>query len=493
MTFSVTLSKSVSKNRIYMQKGTNLYKYILMLFDMVGIVISIYLTIRLRVYLNPYFSIQFTFHDAQYLLPPATIIVVIWIILFYQTGRYDLAAKISALNLSLKILKSISIATVVLMVVAFLSRSENYSRSLIMILWAISFVVLTFMNILGSKAQHWLKSLQVGVENIAIIGYTDQAISLAKKIKNVPRMPYNFCGYILPKEHEAVEQDVILGNTDEASVIINKHMLDRIILCSTSVKKEETLKLAKICEKMNVHLDIFPDIINLISKRISLTGIDDIPLIEIKKPGFTRWEFAVKRAFDLSVILVLGIVLFPLLSFIAVLIKLDSQGPVFYIQKRTGKGGKYFSMYKFRSMFVNADGMREELESLNEADGYLFKIRNDPRITRVGKILRKFSLDELPQIINVLKGNMSLVGPRPLPSEDLEKMSGMSGYSYWFEERNNALPGVTGLWQVNGRSDAKFDELVTYDMYYLENWSLWLDFQIFIKTIPVMLRGRGAY
>lgn len=481
-----------------MQKGTNLYKLILILFDIVGIIISIYLALKLRVYLNPFFSIQMSFYDAQYLIPPATIIVVIWIILFYQTGRYDLAAKISVLNLSLKTLKSVSIATMVLMIVAFLSRSEDYSRSLIMILWAVGFVILTLMNILGFNAQRWLKNLQVGVENIAIIGRTDQAISLAKKIKKIPRMPYNFCGYIQPKEHdkeirEPVQQNFILGNTDEVSVIINEYMLDRIILCSTSVKKEEILELARTCEKMGVHLDIIPDIINLISKKITLSGIDDIPLIEIKKPGFTRWEFVVKRAFDLSAILILGIVLFPLLSLIAVLIKLDSQGPVFYIQKRIGKGGKYFPMYKFRSMFVNADQMREELKSLNEADGHLFKIRDDPRITRVGKILRKFSLDELPQIFNVLKGNMSIVGPRPLPTEDLETMAEESEYNYWFEERNNALPGITGFWQVNGRSDAKFDELVTYDMYYLENWSLWLDLQIFIKTIPVILRGRGAY
>ena len=481
-----------------MQKGRNLYILILIIFDIIGIIISIYLTLKLRVYLNPIFTIQMSFYDAQYLIPPATIIVVIWIILFYQTGMYNSAAEISILNLSLKVLKSVSFATVVLMVVAFLSRSEDYSRSLIMILWAISFVILTIMNIFGSNAQHWLKNLQVGVENIAIIGRTDQAISLAKKIKKIPRMPYNFCGYILPKEYEKgiknlPLEDTILGNIDEVSAIINKHMLDRIILCSTSVKKEETLELARICKKMGTHLDIVPDIINLISKNFTLTGIDDIPLIEIKKPGFTSWEFLIKRIFDILIILILSIVLLPLFGLISLLIKLDSQGAVFYIQKRIGKGGKYFEMYKFRSMFINADQMREELENYNEADGHLFKIRNDPRITRVGKILRKFSLDELPQLLNVLKGDMSIVGPRPLPTADLEKMSEESEYNYWFEERCNALPGITGFWQVNGRSDAKFDELVTYDMYYLENWSLWLDFQIFIKTIPVILKGRGAY
>jgi len=468
-------------------------------FDAIGITISTYFTLKLRVYLNPFFSIQMSFYDASYLIPPATIIVVIWVILFYQTGKYDLTEKISNLSLLMKILKSVTICTVVLMIVAFLSRSENYSRSLIVMLWAISFLILTFMNILSFKVQRWFKNLKVGVENIGIMGYSNQSIDLVKKIMNIPRMPYHFCGYILSRGPEICarelirQDDNIIGYTDEIPAIINKYSLDRIIICSASVKNEETLLLARTCEKMGVHLNIVPDIINFISNRITLTDIDNIPLIEIKRPGFTRWDFGVKRIFDLSAILVLGAVLFPLLCLIVVLTKLDSRGPIFYVQKRIGKGSKYFSLYKFRSMSANADRTREGLEGLNEADGYLFKIKNDPRITRIGRFLRRYSLDELPQIFNVLKGEMSIVGPRPLPTADLEKMSRESEYNYWLEERCKVLPGITGLWQINGRSNAKFDELVSYDMYYLENWSLWLDFQILLKTIPVVLSSKGAY
>jgi len=482
-----------------MQKGTKLYKLIFIPFDVAGILLSIYLTLKLRVLLNPLLSIQLTFNEAQHLIPPATIIVIIWMILFYQTGRHELTAKISTINLSIKILKSVSIATVFLMIVAFLSRSENYSRSLIVMLWAISFLILTFMNILSFKVQRWFKNLKVGVENIGIMGYSNQSIDLVKKIMNIPRMPYHFCGYILSRgpeicARELIRQDSnIIGYTDEIPAIINKYSLDRIIICSASVKNEETLLLARTCEKMGVHLNIVPDIINFISNRITLTDIDNIPLIEIKRPGFTRWDFGVKRIFDLSAILVLGAVLFPLLCLIVVLTKLDSRGPIFYVQKRIGKGSKYFSLYKFRSMSANAARTREGLEGLNEADGYLFKIKNDPRITRIGRFLRRYSLDELPQIFNVLKGEMSIVGPRPLPTADLEKMSRESEYNYWLEERCKVLPGITGLWQINGRSNAKFDELVSYDMYYLENWSLWLDFQILLKTIPVVLSSRGAY
>lgn len=223
------------------------------------------------------------------------------------------------------------------------------------------------------------------------------------------------------------------------------------------------------------------------------TGQKNDLIQKISEHRVPYWKFVVKRTFDLLTISVIGMILFPVLCLIAILIRLDSQGPVFYAQTRMGRGGKYFSMYKFRSMFVNADQMREELSGLNEADGCLFKIKNDKRITMVGKILRKFSLDELPQIINVLKGEMSFVGPRPLPILDLEKMSNESEYKHWLKERCKVLPGITGLWQVNGREHVQFDKFVNYDMYYIENWSLRLDFRILLKTIPIVLSSKGAY
>ena len=301
-----------------------------------------------------------SFFDASYLIPPATIIVVIWIILFYQTGKYDLTEKISILSLLMKILKSVTICTVVLMIVAFLSRSENYSRSLIVMLWAISFLILIIMNILSFKVQRWFKNLKVGVENIGIMGYTSQSRDLVKKIMNIPRMPYHFCGYILSKGQEMSakelirQDDNIIGYTDEIPAIINKYSLDRIIICSASVRKEETLLLARTCEKMGVHLNIVPDIINFISNRIILTDIDNIPLIEIKRPGFTRWDFGVKRVFDLSAILVLGAVLFPLLCLIVVLTKLDSRGPIFMFKNELAKAVNIF-------LCINSDRCQQML------------------------------------------------------------------------------------------------------------------------------------
>jgi lipopolysaccharide/colanic/teichoic acid biosynthesis glycosyltransferase len=175
------------------------------------------------------------------------------------------------------------------------------------------------------------------------------------------------------------------------------------------------------------------------------------------------------------------------MALIALAIRLDSPGPVIFRQVRVGKGGRLFTMYKFRTMRVGAEQEQERLRALNEASGPIFKIRNDPRVTRVGRILRRLSLDELPQLVNVLKGEMSLVGPRPpVPSE-------VEAYKPWQRQRLSAIPGMTGLWQISGRSDLTFDEMCLLDIYYIENWSPLLDLEIMLRTIPRVIMGEGAY
>jgi lipopolysaccharide/colanic/teichoic acid biosynthesis glycosyltransferase len=198
-------------------------------------------------------------------------------------------------------------------------------------------------------------------------------------------------------------------------------------------------------------------------------------------------DWAVKRTFDATVSLLVLAVGLPLWLLIALLIKLDSRGSVLYLDRRVGVGEQEFPMFKFRTMIQGADRLQTRLEDENEAGGALFKIRDDPRVTRVGALLRRLSLDELPQVLNVLRGEMSLVGPRPLPLRDYAKLES------WHRKRYLVLPGITGLWQISGRSNLSFDDLVRLDFYYLENWSIWLDISILVKTIPAVLGARGAY
>jgi lipopolysaccharide/colanic/teichoic acid biosynthesis glycosyltransferase len=195
----------------------------------------------------------------------------------------------------------------------------------------------------------------------------------------------------------------------------------------------------------------------------------------------------VKRAFDIAVSTGLIVLASPFWALIALAVKLDSSGPIFYRDRRIGLGQQEFGMFKFRSMYVDSNLRQAALEASNEASGPLFKIKDDPRVTKIGGFLRRYSLDELPQVLNVLRGEMSLVGPRPLPLRDYVQLED------WHRKRYLVLPGMTGLWQVSGRIDLSFDDLVRLDFYYLENWSIWLDISILAKTLPAVAARRGAY
>jgi lipopolysaccharide/colanic/teichoic acid biosynthesis glycosyltransferase len=221
--------------------------------------------------------------------------------------------------------------------------------------------------------------------------------------------------------------------------------------------------------------------------RVEFVPGQSLPLFELKPPVFEGVDFVIKRTFDLVGAALLLIVLAPLLALIALAVKLDSRGPVLFRSTRPGIAGRPFDCFKFRTMREGAEALQDELEQHNEAGGAIFKIREDPRVTGVGALLRRWSLDELPQLFNVIRGEMSLVGPRPLPQRDYELLDD------WHRKRYLVLPGMTGLWQVSGRSELDFDELVRLDFLYLERWSVFLDFTILLKTIPAVVRSHGAW
>ena len=231
---------------------------------------------------------------------------------------------------------------------------------------------------------------------------------------------------------------------------------------------------------------IAPKTTELLLQRGEYVPGQGVPLFELRPPVLAGTDWVVKKAFDLVVSSVVVLVGLPLWLLIALAIKLDSRGPVLYRDRRIGVGEREFGMLKFRTMVQGAAEQQAELEDRNEAGGALFKIRDDPRVTRVGRVLRRLSIDELPQVLNVLRGEMSLVGPRPLPLRDYRQLEA------WHRKRYHVLPGITGLWQISGRSNLTFDDLVRLDFYYIENWSIWLDISILVKTLPAVLVGRGA-
>jgi exopolysaccharide biosynthesis polyprenyl glycosylphosphotransferase len=278
-----------------------------------------------------------------------------------------------------------------------------------------------------------------------------------------------------------------LGTPDELPQILVQCPVDELIVADSGIQDERLLQIADQALRQGVKVRVAPKATQILAQRARYVPGQALPLFELRVPIFDGMDWVVKRAFDLVVSTVLAICGLPLWLLIALAVKLSSPGPVLFRDNRVGVGEREFAMLKFRTMYTDACERQADLETVNEADGALFKLKNDPRITSVGAFLRRFSLDEMPQIVNVLRGEMSLVGPRPLPIRDYRLLEP------WHRKRYLVLPGMTGLWQISGRSDLGFDDLVRLDFYYLENWSVWLDVSIILKTIPAVLRRRGAY
>jgi exopolysaccharide biosynthesis polyprenyl glycosylphosphotransferase len=296
---------------------------------------------------------------------------------------------------------------------------------------------------------------------------------------------YEFLGAVTTGD-EAVGMTALGTVAELTSVLAGRHV-DELIVSGADLDEDALLDVVDEAHRCGVKVRLAPTTADLLTKRAEYVPGQGVPLFELRPPVFVGIDWAVKRTFDVVVSGLIVAVGLPLWLAIAGLIKLTSSGPVFYRDRRIGLHEQEFGMFKFRTMYEDAAGRQAALEAENEASGPLFKIKNDPRATRIGRVLRAFSIDEIPQVLNVLRGEMSLVGPRPLPIRDYVQLED------WHRKRYLVLPGMTGLWQVSGRIALSFDDLVRLDFYYLENWSIWLDISILAKTLPAVLARRGAY
>jgi exopolysaccharide biosynthesis polyprenyl glycosylphosphotransferase len=279
------------------------------------------------------------------------------------------------------------------------------------------------------------------------------------------------------------------GDDDAAALraALDPNAVDEVILAGWTGEDAPVLELLEICRRRGIPVRLAPTTAELLTHSVQAVPAPGLPLFDLRPPVLGGAAFLTKRAFDLVVGGLIGILVAPILAISALAIRLEDGGPVIYRNRRVGVEEAEFTCFKLRTMRTSAESEQGDLEGSNEADGPLFKIRDDPRVTRVGRVLRRLSIDELPQLWNVLRGEMSLVGPRPLPRRDYERLDALH------KKRYLVLPGLTGLWQVSGRSDLSFDELVRLDFYYIETWSIWLDLTIMARTIPVVLCRKGAY
>ncbi len=309
----------------------------------------------------------------------------------------------------------------------------------------------------------------------ALVGDADQVAELRRMLGwSRNGIEYEFVGDAAPSAEAVAE-------------MLDRQRVDELVLADPSLDEREALEIVEQAHRRGVRVRVAPRTTELLRDRGEYVPGQGVPLFELHPPVLAGTDWIVKRVFDLVFAGAFLLVGLPLWLLIALAVRLDSPGPVLYRSRRVGLHEQEFGMFKFRTMSFDADARQDELEAANEAPGPLFKIRRDPRVTRVGGLLRRYSIDEIPNLLNVLRGEMSLVGPRPLPVRDFALLDD------WHRKRSLILPGMTGLWQIAGRSDLSFDELVRLDFYYIERWSAWLDLTIMAKTIPAVIARRGAY
>lgn len=380
----------------------------------------------------------------------------------------------------------------------FITKGHEYSRGVIIIFLLAQYFLLDIAHIVFYRLNKLLLNKGFGKRPVIIIGTDEAARIFVQKLKMYYGLYYHKIGYLRNGSslHEDKEiEHLIIGDISEIDEIIKKYDIQQVFIVSQSMslKKYENVRL--ICEKNNISVKMVSPIIYDLMNNAKVSDVTGVPLSTIKgRYIFEKWQAFYKRSLDLISLLVLSVFLIPFSIIISLIIKLTSHGPVLFKQERAlFKGGRPFLFYKFRTMYDNSDALKHKLLSKNESNGALFKLKHDPRITPFGGFLRKYSLDEIPQFLNVLKGDMSIVGPRPLPLKDFEMIkNGKMNYD-WYEKRGETKPGITGLWQISGRSELTFEEMCLLDLYYIENKSIFLDLEIMFETIPVVLFGRGAY
>ena len=322
-----------------------------------------------------------------------------------------------------------------------------------------------------------------------IVGSGDVATRLVGRLRHHPELGLRPIGFVDDSSDGMVEGLPNLGGLDALDELLRAGRVDRVIVAFTRGPHEDLLNVLRTCRDAGVAVDVVPRLFEFLDGARTMDQIGGLPLLSIDVPHFSRASQISKRALDVVLASIMLVVLSPLLALVVLGIKLESRGPVLFRQARVGRHGKRFEMLKFRSMYRGADARKPSLlESNDLRDGVMFKLYDDPRVTRVGKVIRRFSLDEVPQLINVVRGDMSLVGPRPLVLAEALAME-----HAWQDRRLDLRPGLTGPWQVAGRSHIPFQEMVRFDYQYVAGWSLARDVEILLATIPAVLSGRGAY
>ncbi len=468
------------------QRNDFLIPFLTVLSDIIAIEAAFLLSYWIRFY-SPFAN----FYPVTQGYPPldayiygSFVVIPTWLFLFNVRKLYHPRRTVAISDEFFAIVRVVTIGMLIVMSAAFFYRAFSYSRIVFGFLWITSIVLITSARFVVIEYEKHRYNRGRGLRRAVIIGSNDTANRTCESLLRRHELGYEVIGYFADSqspEGSPLSSTGYLGTLAEAPALIKREQIEHALIALTYKEHPQLYELIEACEGLNVEFMMVPDLLELMTSRVRIQELAGIPFLKIKEIPLTTWNRITKRVFDFTVSLILVVITFPLILLTILLIKLDSKGKIFYIQERVGLDGKPFRLIKFRTMQVDAEAQT----------GPVWAARNDPRVTRVGKGLRRLSIDELPQLINVLKGEMSLVGPRPERPSFVEQFkSEIPKYL----DRHRVKAGVTGWAQVNGlRQNAPIAERTKYDIYYIENWSLVFDLKIILHTVKAVLFGRGAY
>lgn len=434
--------------------------------------------------------------DEAYFVPygsfmPISLALTVLLLFIYKLGGvYNQPRGASWFDEVYRILTGTATGIIVTVFVIVFFFQPLYSR-LVFFYAGILISILLSASRLGKRmVRNRLRKKGLGIDRLLIVGAGEVGRTLMRNVVAHPSLGYHVVGFVdddPDKGGTDIGRFQALGSTANIPRLVKELAIDEVIITLPWMYHRKIVSIIAQCEREQVRVRIVPDMFQMTLSHLDVEDLGGIPMIGVRDISISGSQLVFKRTMDVVISLLGMILLFPLLLLIVVAIRLDSPGAAIFRQIRVGKGERLFACFKFRSMRQGAEEEQEQLQARNEANGVFFKIRDDPRVTRVGRFLRRTSLDEVPQLFNVLMGHMSIVGPRPAPPSEVQR------YQSWHKRRLEVAPGITGLWQVSGRSELTFDEMVLLDLYYIENWSPMLDIQIMLRTIPKALLGEGAY
>jgi exopolysaccharide biosynthesis polyprenyl glycosylphosphotransferase len=452
----------------------------LLALDFAGVALAIFTALVLKEAVHGTVELEDALHGTESFLPFAYLLTAL---LFARSGLYAERGLRPGLPRIVGSLFQVAVVALIFAVV----NGEHFS-SFYLFYGSLAFAIFYVSLFRAAYERVTVLLLRfVGYQRRAlVVGRGKHVADVASALADQPQAPVEVVGYLSPNP-VAADGLRSLGTLADLGAVLAAAPVDEVIIADPDFPQDDAVELVDQCHRRGVRVRLAPSTMEILIHRAEFVPGQSVPLFELAPPVFEGIDFALKRTFDIIGASILLVVLSPLLLAITLAVKLSSRGPTLFRSMRRGIGQRPFACLKFRTMHTNAEERQADLEELNEASGALFKIREDPRLTPVGRLLRRFSLDELPQLVNVLRGEMSLVGPRPLPERDYAMLED------WHRKRYLVLPGITGLWQVSGRSELDFDDLVHLDFIYLERWSLALDLTILLKTVPAVLLRRGAY